>query len=217
MQGWKQSPHSQAFVCQQTSGAKTGFFSHRRTRPPKKRSQTKTDIQILNKNSNFWNEEFFGMSSYLANCLSLPCVFVDLGVHTRYGRLRASTHGMHKVLQLFDSEQHHDWQQAHAVETLFGWKLAKIKATQTASVMEMCGLVKLVGKSIIVSGPFNWTYPSSSFRFSSFTFLSMAASPPEAKIQRCTQKVPWSHDNAQRNRQVHFLFHFSPSQLFLMF
>ena len=61
------------------------------------------------------------MSSYLANCLSLPCVFVDLGVHTRYGRLRASTHGMHKVLQLFDSEQHHDWQQAHdAVETLFG-------------------------------------------------------------------------------------------------
>ena len=129
MQGWKQSPHSQAFVCQQTSGAKTGFFSHRRTRPPKKRSQTKTDIQILNKNSNFWNEEFFGMSSYHANCLSLPCVFVDLGVHTRYGRLRASTHGMHKVLQLFDSEQHHDWQQAHdAVETLFGWKLAKIKA-----------------------------------------------------------------------------------------
>ena len=31
----------------------------------------------------------------------------------------------------------------------------------------------------------------------------------ETKIQRCTQKVPWSHDNAQRNRQVHFLFHFS--------
>ena len=47
-----------------------------------------------------------------ADCLWLPCVFVNLEVHTQYGRLRASTHGMHKVLQLFDSEQHHDWQQA---------------------------------------------------------------------------------------------------------
>ena len=39
------------------------------------------------------------MSYYHANCLSLCCVFVDLGVHTRYGRLRASTHGMQKTLE----------------------------------------------------------------------------------------------------------------------
>ena len=39
-----------------------------------------------------------------------------------------------------------DWQQLYdAVETLFGGNLAKSKATHTASVMEICGLVKLVG------------------------------------------------------------------------
>ena len=93
------------------------------------------------------------LTNYInANCLSLASVFVDLGfTHDRDDCELPDPWDA----KSFGGKALH-WQQLYdAVETLFGGNLAKSKATHTASVMEICGLVKLVGKSIIVSRPFN--------------------------------------------------------------
>ena len=50
----------------------------------------------------------------------------------------------------------HDLQHAYdAVEVLFGSKLGKIQATARACDKALCGLAKLVAKSIIVSRAIN--------------------------------------------------------------